>query len=196
MKTRTALLISATLSAFCITHSFAAITLTMEEVGSNVVLTGSGTIDLAGMTSAGSQSGFNAEVQPLQGMISLGSAASFDAYSGSFSGPAFGTSNAVTSADSATGSPFGFVGIGKSLFLAVPSGFGSGDALGISTATFNNTSFNDLGVTPGTYSYSWGDNGSATLTVVPEPSFYGVLAGLLALGLAACRRCERTCSKT
>jgi hypothetical protein len=82
------------------------------------------------------------------------------------------------------------VGIGG-VQLLVPSGYVSGTALS-SSATWNSATFASLGVTPGTYFWTWGtglnqnQNQSFTLqlgpTVVPDA---GSTIGLLILALAA-----------
>lgn len=164
----------------------AQIILTLEEVGPDVVLTASGTIDLTGMTYDSSSTGGSGGVAPSFEMFYVGDPASgYDFYDGPISTTGFGPGS-FTNSDSETGSPFGIGGF--VIQLAVPGGYTSGDPLGTSTAIFDNTDLNTLGVTPGTYVWTWGTgSGSATMTVVPEPSSAALLAGGLA-ALALLRR--------
>jgi len=95
--------------------------------------------------------------------------------SGSFTNPSSGSGNLVE-----------INGGTDHLFL--PLGYSSGAALS-DTDTWNGASFSSLGVTPGTYVWTWGtgpDADSYTLNVgsvsVPEPSAT-VLCGLAAVGM-------------
>jgi hypothetical protein len=78
----------------------------------------------------------------------------------------------------------------------LPYEYVSGDGLS-DTMTFDNATFATLGVTPGTYKWTWGavpgvatGDDSFTLQVgVPEPSTWAMMAlGFGGLGLAAFRR--------
>jgi len=78
--------------------------------------------------------------------------------------------------------------------LLVPQGYVSGTAL-LDSMTFNNATFASLGVTPGTYVWSWGNglpNQNFTLTIggvgVPDGGTTVSLLGFALLGLAALRR--------
>lgn len=161
-------------------------TVTLEQVGPNVVATGSGTIDLTGLTSFGSAFS-NDELYPAHGIIGTGPAGTVDLYTGS-SGPAsFGPGSAAfpssTSGDSVFLEDFG-------LDIDVPQGYVSGTSL-TSSATFDSTTLVGLGATPGTYTWTW-DSGANSFvldivkpTVTPEPgSFLLTGIGLAALLLA------------
>ena len=76
----------------------------------------------------------------------------------------------------------------------VPQGYVSGAALSDSM-TFNNATFASLGVTPGTYVWTWGTglaNQNFTLMIggagVPDGGSTVSLLGCALLGLAALRR--------
>ena len=88
------------------------------------------------------------------------------------------------------------VGISSSIpfpFLLVPQGYVSNTALSDSM-TFNNATLASLGVTPGTYVWSWGAGANQNFTLiiggagVPDGSSTVSLLGFGLLGLAALRR--------
>jgi protein with PEP-CTERM/exosortase system signal len=160
---------------------------TLEQVGLNVVAAGSGALDLTGLTFDGSGGG-SAGMQPkFVAFILTGPTSSLISDYAGVSGPtSFGT-GASTSANSGTGA---LVGIFSSLArgdLVVPQGYVSGTALS-DTSTYNNATFSTLGVTPGTYEWTWGIglNQNFTLKIgpvgVPDA---GSTIGLLILALAA-----------
>ena len=73
----------------------------------------------------------------------------------------------------------------------MPQGYVSGAALSDSM-TFNNATFASLGVTPGTYVWSWGQGANQRFTLiigaVPDGGSTISLLGCALLGLAALRR--------
>ena len=166
----------------------ATFTVNVDEVGSNVVATGSGTIDLTGLNFVNT-GGPNSVVAPFLGEIVLGSPGTVDVYTGVTGPSSFGTF-VVTFATSSTGDLVAIAGSGG--LLAVPTGFVSGGALS-DTATWDNATFASLGLTPGTYIYSWGPVAFDDTFVVnigpvgavPEPPTLALLvAGLLGMGLS------------
>jgi hypothetical protein len=161
---------------------------TLEQVGSNVVATGSGAIDLTGLQLFLSISGVPA-MFPAFGLIQTGAAGPMGVYIG-VTGPTSFGSGGLFFANSGSGD---FVGIGPS-FISVPLFYVSGSALS-SSATWNNASFASLGVTPGTYVWTWGTglpNQNFTLRIgsvgVPDSGSTVSLLGFVLLGLAALRR--------
>jgi hypothetical protein len=126
---------------------------TLVQQGSNVVATGSGPIDLTGLTPVlpNPNSFVLPGMIPDLGLIQTGPAPSVIArYSGS-SGPTnFGTGS-ETFASSGSGDFVGLAGVGNS--LVVPQGYVSGNPLSDS-AIYNNATFSSLGVTPGTYEWT------------------------------------------
>jgi VPDSG-CTERM motif len=89
-----------------------------------------------------------------------------------------------------------FVGINNSPLgdIFVPQGYVSDTALSDSM-TFNSATFASLGLTPGTYTWSWGTglrNQNFTLIIggagVPDGGSTGSLLGCALLGLAALQR--------
>lgn len=159
----------------------AAFVFTVTEVGNDVQLSGSGTIDLDDLTAFTSGTTDGIYANPAQGIIS-GGQDGFDAtlYSG-LSGPvSLGSGEDNMFADLAAGDYV--IVAGSFAALGVNTGYVSGTFLS-NSATFENQSFASLGLTPGTYVYTWGSGENAdSLTVnvvgVPEPA----TAGLFVLG--------------
>jgi len=168
---------------------------TLEQVGRNVVATGSGPIDLTGLSSAGpGLSG--ARVSPDGAEIITGPVGSegllrSDLYTG-YTGPtSFGSGGEAIPNTNGSGD---IVGIGMfGIDLVVPSGYVSGSPLS-DTATYINQTFASLGAIPGTYLWTWGSGASddtftlqiGPVAAVPEPSsllLLGIaLAGLMLVG--------------
>ena len=113
----------------------------------------------------------------------LGTAAPNAIYS-AIAGPSNFGSGGTNLPTTATGDLVG-IDFFSSATLIVPSGYSSGSALADSMV-FDNATFASLGLTPGTYTYSWGPStGDDTFVVnigVPE-SLAVLVAGLLGLGL-------------
>jgi hypothetical protein len=181
---------------------------TFKEVGNDVVATGSGPIDLTGLSPLGSP-GFAAQgvLAPASMILATGpteftpvdlyTSANVDAFQ------QFGTGLAAYPADSGSGDIVGITEAilyptGGAAIFQVPAGYVSGNLLS-DTSTYANQTFGSLGLTPGTYVWSWGTgNQSFTLIIgasaapgpppspVPEPAsaaLLGVaLAGLLLAG--------------
>ncbi len=97
-------------------------------------------------------------------------------------------SGAETIADSGSGDQFGVGDSTGTFFIFVPVGYVSGTSLS-STATFNNTTLAKLGITPGTYTYSWDGVLAVDVSGVPEPSTWAMMAlGFAGLGFLAYRK--------
>jgi hypothetical protein len=168
----------------------AAFTATLEQVGSNVVATGIGSIDLAGLMPAGFDS-IGGSLWPPLALESTGGPGPVSAYTG-FTGPMSFGSGGFVSASSSSGDPVAIAGnattFGTVSVLFVPFGYTSGGALS-GSATYDNATISSLGATPGTYVWTWGSGATAdsfTLKIispapVPEPS--SVLLFALPLGL-------------
>jgi hypothetical protein len=175
----------------------AAYTVTLDQVGSNVVATGSGKLDLAGLSLAGPGGG-QSFVDPSVGQIQTGPAITtpIDTYTG-FTGPASFGSGSLTFADSGSGDLVGILDNVNQ--LVVPSGYVSGSSLE-SSATWDNQTFSSLGVTPGVYVWTWEPPATATddsftldavAATVSEPASLALLALPLGLVMLLARRHPR-----
>jgi hypothetical protein len=160
---------------------------TMEQVGANVVITGSGSFDTVGLTPtspfAASATAF---VEPIDNALFLGGGGTQNAFTGLTPPATFG-GGALTLASSTSGAVLGIADAAagfNSLYL--PNGYVSGTTVSDLT-TFAGASFTSLGVTPGTYTWRWGSGANAdsfTLDIgvtpaVPEPGSLPLLAGAL-----------------
>ena len=170
----------------------AALVLTASEVGGDVVITGSGTVNLTDLTFINT-GGANPMILPSRSVVILGRQGSTDIYSGIDGPSSFGPGSTGSNPGSASASSGDIFGIQTSTIIRVPTGYTSGTFLS-GTSTFTNQSFDSLGMTPGTYTYTWGTGvnaDSATFQIgsnaVPEPSSLTLL-GLVAAGAWAARR--------
>ena len=100
-----------------------AYTVTLEQVGSNVVATGSGAFNLTGLTFTGEGGGPAPQIVPKVGVIEMGLTA--DSYTG-FTGPTSFGSGLDTFASTSSEDIVGIEGFGRNLF--VPPGYVSGAA--------------------------------------------------------------------
>ncbi len=162
---------------------------TLQQTGANVVLTGTGTIRLGGLSYLGHDYDFG-YIHPNAGILVGGPATGVTntAYTMS-AGPASFGLGGPRNATSGTGDMV-LVG-GQNLELDLPQGYVSGAPLADS-AVFANTTLADLGATPGSYTYTWGSGANAdflTVNIVPEPSTLALLGLGVAclLGWSICR---------
>jgi hypothetical protein len=166
---------------------------TIAQVGPNVVVTGTGTIDLTGLTLAGIVTA-NSGIIPDGGVLGVGppSAGAVDLYTGSISGPAsFGTGGVTAPSSSGSGDKVVLVAPST---LDAPEGYVSGTALS-DTSTYDNSTLASLGLTPGTYTYTWNRGPAAdsfviqinAASVVPEPANLSLLAAAVMMTLVAAR---------
>jgi hypothetical protein len=161
---------------------------TLQQVGSNIVATGNGAIDLTGLSFAVDGAG-GSVMFPSAASILTGSPEPDTLYRGLISGPtSFGTG--LFDFGTGTGDLAGIAAnpVGVLPTIYVPQGYVSTSLLSDS-ATYNNATFSSLGVTPGTYLWTWGTGPDQNFTLqigpvagVPEQ---GSTLGLLFLALIA-----------
>lgn len=164
----------------------------LKQQGNNVIATGGGSIDLTGLTYQNSFSDSGASLWPSDGFINLGSPSSDNLYFG-LTGPTNFGNGDNTGASTASGD-FSAV-MGNPLYwgvpgLYVPYGYTSDTALS-GSATWDHATFASLGVTPGTYVWTWGSGADQSFTLdivapaaaVPEPAALGIFGfGVLLIG--------------
>lgn len=164
-------------------------TIDLYQDGSDVVGTGSGDIDLTGLSFITDLTAQADELEPDGATITLGTAPSAGTFYGGITGPgSFGSGDAEPDGTNGTGD---LVATSGGSILLLPQGYVSGAPLSDS-ATWDNTTLAALGVTPGTYTWTW-DSGLNSFTLdiaspVPEPADYGWGVLLAALGFVAWRR--------
>ena len=192
--------IAAVALSLCVVPARAGIIITIEQVGNNVVASGSGTVNLTDLTFV-SEAGAVAAIGPDPAYIGMGPITTapinyLDAYQG-LTGPAtFGTTSSLeTPVTSGSGDLFAFNSAWDAPPLAptvfVPIGYTSGTELS-ATDTYSGQTFASLGLEPGMYSWTWGTGANADsfqvqigpATAVPEPSS-AILAVFDAVALVA-----------
>jgi hypothetical protein len=171
----------------------AAFIMTMTESGGNVVVTGSGSINLAGLTVNHGDSD-QAAVWPGEGTIIAGPTSfTSDTYFYGPIGPTTTGSGGLTLASSGSGDLVGFSGSNDiHPEIDLPAGYVTNTPLS-DTATFDGATFASLGITPGTYIWYWGSTADGTYDTftlqvgVPEPAT-ALLIGLPVAAIMLARR--------
>jgi hypothetical protein len=165
---------------------------TIEQVGANVVATGSGEFNLTGLTSSESGSSLTPQVNPQfpHLILSTGSYILYDVEG--VTGPSNFGSGGTTTASSSSG-PVVVFGLAVSSDLIVPTGYTSGTVLAPSTDTFDSTTLALMGINVGTYEWTWGAAADQSFTIdvvaTPVPAAFSLFAtGLGGLGLFGWRR--------
>jgi PEP-CTERM motif len=167
----------------------------LTQQGGDVVATGSGTIDLTGLSLFASPFTTHTGIIPSEAVIVTGPASGGveDLYTG-FTGPtSFGSGGTTSPPNSGSGNIVGIAGpaeYGVSL-LGVPFGYVSGSPLS-DTATYDGQTFTSLGATPGIFKWTWGDGANQNFTLdisIPEPATWAMMAlGFAVLGFLGYRK--------
>ena len=170
----------------------AAFVLRIDEVGADVVATGSGSIDVADLTL--DESGrITPYLESGEAIVFTGKSGAFVGYGGATGPGNFGHEDAFPIV-SGSGD---FVGIAGAFGeVAVPTSYDSGGPLS-SSAIWLNQSFASMGIDPGIYVWTWNagrDTDSFAVEIgVPEPSTWGaMLVGFLGLAIVRYRATRRT----
>ena len=150
-------------SLFSVRPAEAGYTVTLQQVGPDIIATGRGAIDLTGLTFISTTGDNFPGIEPVLGLIATGPFATrTDGYQG-FTGPTNFGSGLVSSPNTASGDFVEMSAVGLQLF--VPLNYVSGAALSDSM-TFNDATFATLGVTPGIYEWTWGPGANQNFTLV------------------------------
>ena len=145
---------------------------TLQQVGPNVVATGSGAINLTGLTFSQSSSlnpGLRPHILGVYGgtfILTGPTSSSVNSYLGGTGPTSFGALFAgVSFASSGSGDMVGIsVDYWGDVHIIVPTGYVSGTFLSDS-ATYNDQTIAILGVTPGTYVWAWGTGANQNFTL-------------------------------
>jgi hypothetical protein len=170
----------------------AAFIVDITQVGANVVASGSGSIDTTDLTNKGSGfTSYGSAVSASDGWLYITPGSVSNETGWQFSGgPTSFGSGGLHFASSETGDSFVFQAVGGDQ-IYLPSSYVSGSALS-DTETWDTKTIASLGLTPGTYTWTWGNGADAdsfTLQIgaVPEPATLSLLGAAL-VGIGAVRR--------
>ena len=172
--------------AFSVSPARADYIVTLLQVGPNAVATGSGAINLTGLSVGDPGVTIDAQIRANLGFIATGPNGVNVNFFGGATGPtSFGSGFNYIAANSGSGDQIAIFGSG---FIGLPEGYMSNSLLS-SSATWSGATFASLGVTPGTYVWSWGTGANQSFTLqigegatVPE---LGSSIALLFLSLGA-----------
>ena len=170
---------------------------TAQQVGADVVTSASGFVNTSALTIAGGANGGGRFFGSIGdgSVFQVGPSGSYDNWSGLTGSKVFGTSSQYF-ANNTTGANAGISTFGT-IYLLLPVSYTSGSSIS-GTATYTGKTLADLGMTVGTYNWTWGSGataGSAQLTIsaVPEPSTYALATiATGAMAFLARRRKART----
>ncbi len=164
----------------------------IAQSGSDVTASGSGVYDFTPLSFTGFDFPISVAIDPSTAYLGFGNEDSFgtpgstaDNYI-SVSGPVSFGSGGLTLASSTSGSVGGINGSISELI--VPPGYPPNGSTIDSLTTWDNTTIAGLGLTPGTYVWTWSGGNSFTLNIagsVPEPGSWALmLAGFGLVGYA------------
>jgi hypothetical protein len=132
-------------------------TAVITEVGLNVVMSGTGTFNLNDLTTTFNFGGTGASVTANTARLTIGTTGTnITQYSGNtLTGPSTFGSGTQRNASSGTGSMFGVAPFVTDRTILVPTGYVSGTNI-TGSSTYLNQSLSSLGLTSGTYTWTWG----------------------------------------
>jgi hypothetical protein len=186
-------------SGLLVSRAQAGYVVTFKQVGSDVIATGSGPIDLTDLTFLITSVDETPFVLPDAGWIVTGPANPNGVYTDNYrmafdSKVRFGPGQ-ETDADSGSGDIVGAMTGSLGDWIIVPNQYVSGNPLS-NTSTYLNQTFDSLGMTPGSYVRSWGPGEHQNFTIIvgdganpspiPEPSS-AFLLGTALVGLIGIR---------
>ncbi len=180
----------------------AAYTLYIYQSGADVVASGSGTVNTAGINLFGNTGTFIDDARPNVGRVLIGAGISTQWQN--ISGPtSFGPGDR-TQTSSNSGSVIGIVGVNSSLRL--PNNYVSGTVIQ-GSSTWSGQTLASLGMTVGTYTYTWGAGATAdsftlrigtappppvvTATSIPTLSEWGLILMASLVGVFAMLRMRK-----
>jgi hypothetical protein len=201
MKTNNTLLLIATTTVCHLSGVNAAVTVTVNQVGSNVVFSGSGSFNLSALTPANTGGYISDYMNPSMPTLVFGDAEAGAAigelyFSLTVGGPSSYGMGGASPSDSSGGTNFGLDFLPEvAVTIWVPLDYASNSPLN-ATMTFENETFATLGLTEGTYTWTWstdGNNDSMTVNIIPEPATSLLGALTFAAAFLRRRRHLRTC---
>jgi hypothetical protein len=170
------------------TSTHAEFIITFAQVGNDVVATGgdgaggNGSLNTRSLIDIGSTF-FTARINPAAGTAIVGTI-SGDEVSGTINGPSnIGSRNLAEIASSASGNLVGITSNMGPAELIVPASYSPGAPIS-GTATWSNSTISGLGLTPGTYTWTWGSGMTADSLEVIVPAAVPEPSSLILLGLA------------
>lgn len=178
---KTLRLIAAAAAILLTNSAYAAYTAYIYESGGNVIASGSGSLNLTGAVGAGGGTTV-ALIAPMFGLLHTGVVGNVNRYT-NIVGPALFGSGPPAPASSSAGDLVGIRGVVGEFF--VPAGYVSGAPLS-SSAVLNATTIATLGITPGTYVWTWaGDTFTVNVGTPPPAPAPAPIPTLSDWGLAA-----------
>ncbi len=166
----------------------------IQQVGADVVTSFTGVVNKSALTSLGGANGsgkFWGNFFAGGSVLQVGPLSNFTSYSG-LNGSGVLGSGSQTVAGINTGDNVGINSNGSNTKLFLPVNYVSGSSIS-GTSTYSGKTLSELGMTVGTYNWSWGSGANAgtaqlNISAVPEPSTYALAAIATGVMAAIARR--------